>query len=113
MKYFIDEDNSKRLSYDSNDAQYRVNFDNLQIFGTNVSPEPFETATRRTHFGYILEARVKMKEVKLEIEKVVGFDVEINDADALGSRVGIIAWNEMENSNWQNPSSFENLKLEQ
>lgn len=58
-----------------------------------------------------LSTQVKMKEVKLEIEKVVGFDVEINDTDALGSRVGIIAWNEMENSNWQNPSSFENLKL--
>ncbi len=60
-----------------------------------------------------MKARVKMKEVKLEIGKVVGFDVQVNYDDASGSRVGIIAWNEMENINWQNPSSFGNLRLEQ
>ncbi|MEN3011360.1 MAG: endo-1,4-beta-xylanase [Dictyoglomus thermophilum] len=113
FEIFIDEDNSKRLSYDSNDAQYRVNFENVQTFGTNASSARFVTATKKTDFGYIVEAQVKMKEVKLEAGKVIGFDVQVNDADASGSRVGIIAWNEMENINWQNPSSFGNLRLDQ
>jgi endo-1,4-beta-xylanase len=52
-----------------------------------------------------------MKKTKLEEGKILGFDVQVNDADFLGSRVGIIAWNEVENINWINPSSFGNLKL--
>ncbi|MFN3698575.1 MAG: sugar-binding protein [Dictyoglomus sp.] len=111
LEIFIDEDNSKRLSYDSNDAQFRVNFDNMQTFGTNGSPDGFITATRKTDFGYVVEAKVKMKEVKLEAGKVIGFDIQLNDADASGSRIGIIAWNETANENWRNPSYFGNLKL--
>lgn len=111
VEFFIDEDNAKKTSYDSNDAQYRVNFENRQTFGTGASKDYFLTATKITNFGFIVEAQVKMKTKKLKEGDIIGFDVQINDADKFGSRVGIIAWNEVENINWQNPSSFGNLKL--
>lgn len=111
IEFFIDEDNAKKTSYDANDAQYRVSFDNRQSFGTGASKEYFVTATKRTDFGYIVEAQVKMKTRKLKEGDIIGFDVQVNDADRFGSRVGIIAWNEVENINWINPSSFGNLKL--
>ncbi len=111
IEFFIDEDNAKKTSYDSNDAQYRVSFDNRQSFGTGGSKDYFVTFTKRTDFGYIVEAQIKMKSKKLNEGDIIGFDVQVNDADIFGSRVGIIAWNEVENINWQNPSSFGNLKL--
>lgn len=112
IEFFVDEDNAKKTSYDSNDAQYRVCFDNRQTFGSGASKEYFVTATKITDFGYIVEAQVKMKSKNLKEEDIIGFDVQVNDADKFGGRVGIIAWNEIENINWQNPSSFGNLKLE-
>lgn len=111
IEIFIDEDNVKKTSYDSNDAQYRVNFDNRQSYGSGASRDYFVTATKKTSFGYVVEAQVKMKSRKLKEGDVIGFDIQVNDADSWGSRVGIIAWNEVENINWQNPSSFGNLKL--
>lgn len=53
-----------------------------------------------------------MKSKKLKEEDIIGFDVQVNDVDKFGGRVGIIAWNEIEDITWQNPSSFGNLKLE-
>jgi len=52
-----------------------------------------------------------MRTRKLKEGDVIGFDVQVNDADRFGSRVGIIAWNETENENWRNPSYLGNLKL--
>jgi len=111
IEIFIDEDNSKKTSYDDNDAQYRVSFDNRQSYGSGASAKYFVTATKKTDFGYIVEAQVKMKSRKLSEGTIIGFDIQVNDANEWDSRVGIIAWNETENINWQNPSSFGNLKL--
>lgn len=111
IEIFVDEGNEKATSYDRNDAQYRVNFENVQSFGTNASKDYFVTATKRTDFGYIVEAQVKMRTRKLAEGVVIGFDVQVNDADRFGSRVGIIAFNETENECWRNPSYFGNLKL--
>ncbi|ACK41928.1 MAG: sugar-binding protein [Dictyoglomus sp.] len=111
LEIFVDEGNEKATSYDKNDAQYRVNFENVQSYGTNASRDYFVTATKKTDFGYIVEAQVKMRTRKLNEGDVIGFDVQVNDADRFGSRVGIIAWNETENENWRNPSYLGNLKL--
>lgn len=112
IEIFVDEGNEKASSYDNNDAQYRVNFENVQSFGSNASKDYFVTATRKTDFGYIVEAQVKMRTRKLAEGIVIGFDLQVNDAGMFGSRVGIIAFNETENESWRNPSFFGNLKLE-
>ncbi|MGB4645720.1 MAG: sugar-binding protein [Dictyoglomaceae bacterium] len=111
IEIFIDEDNSKKTSYDSNDAQYRVNFENHQSYGSGASKDFFVTATKKTDFGYIVEAQIKMKSKKLKEGDVVGFDIQVNDANVFGSRGAIIAWNEEGTVNWQDPSNFGNLKL--
>lgn len=112
IEIFVDEGNEKASSYDNNDAQYRVNFENVQSFGSNASKDYFVTATRKTDFGYIVEAQIKMRTKKLAEGMVIGFDLQVNDAGMFGSRVGIIAFNETENESWRNPSFFGNLKLE-
>jgi endo-1,4-beta-xylanase len=112
VEIFVDEGNEKASSYDANDAQYRVNFDNYQSFGTNASKDYFITATRKTDFGYVVEAQIKMRTKKLAEGMVIGFDLQVNDANMFGNRVGIVAWNEWDNESWRNPSYFGNLKLE-
>ncbi|MFU0800586.1 MAG: hypothetical protein ACFWUE_08020 [Xylanivirga thermophila] len=111
VEFFIDEGNDKATFYQGDDAQYRVNYDNEQSFGENADQERFETATKIVDGGYIVEAAIPFKTIKGKIGNIIGFDVQVNDADNTGSRTGVITWNDTAGNNYRDTSNFGCLLL--
>lgn len=111
FEIFIDENNAKTSSYQDDDAQYRVNYENFQSFGTGASAARFKTAAKIIQGGYIVEVAIQWKTIKPTPGTIIGFDVQVNDANARGQRVGILTWNDPVGNNWRDTSKFGNLKL--
>nr|ACR54951.1 xylanase III/CBM9 fusion protein [synthetic construct] len=111
VEIFIDENNHKTGYYEDDDAQFRVNYMNEQTFGTGGSPARFKTAVKLIEGGYIVEAAIKWKTIKPTPNTVIGFNIQVNDANEKGQRVGIISWSDPTNNSWRDPSKFGNLRL--
>ncbi|WP_026491692.1 endo-1,4-beta-xylanase [Butyrivibrio sp. XPD2002] len=93
VEFFIDENNAKTNSYEADDKQYRVNFENTQSFnGTKCKEENIKSAAKVTEDGYFIEAAFKWTDITAVTGTKVGFDVQLNDADKSGKRVGTINW---------------------
>lgn len=115
FEVFIDENNAKTASYQPDDAQYRVNFKNIQTFGTGASSDYIRSATkllkdRDKVIGYAVEMAIKMKTRKLSVGDVIGFDIQVNNGSN-GSRVGIFTWSDPVGDNWRDTRRFGNLEL--
>jgi len=111
VEFFIDENNNKTTFYQEDDAQYRVNYDNEQSFGENADQERFKTATKIVDDGYIVEAAIPLKTIEGETGEIIGFDVQVNDADDTGSRTGVVTWNDTTGNNYRDTSNFGCLLL--
>ncbi|WAM31244.1 endo-1,4-beta-xylanase [Caldicellulosiruptor naganoensis] len=111
IEIFIDENNHKTPYYENDDVQYRVNYENTQTFGTNGEAKNFITATKIIPNGYIVEAQVYMRTTKLSEGMVIGFDIQVNDADNTGKRVGVLTWNDKIGNNWRDTTKFGCLEL--
>lgn len=112
LEIFIDENNNKTGFYENDDAQYRVIYVNTPSFGTGGSAANFKAATKIIESGYIVEAAISWKFISPTGGEVVGFDVQVNDAGATGSRVGITTWNDPTGNNYQSTVNFGNIILE-
>ncbi|HOJ92492.1 MAG TPA: endo-1,4-beta-xylanase [Dictyoglomaceae bacterium] len=117
FEVFIDENNAKSMSYQPDDAQYRVNFKNLQSFGTGASKEFIQSAARILKdgdkvIGFAVEIGIKMKTRKLSPGVVIGFDIQVNNGSK-GTRTDILTWNDPIGDNWRDTRRFGNLELVQ
>ncbi len=111
VEIFIDQNNAKSTIYEKDDAQYRVNFKNYVTFnGGNQSL--FKSASRLVPGGYRVEFAIPITDVKAASGALMGFDVQINDADAGGTRSGIRNWVNASGMGYQDTSGFGLLKLE-
>jgi endo-1,4-beta-xylanase len=110
VEIFVDQNNGKTSSYQSDDSQIRVNFDNLLSSGGNM-PEGFVSDTSKTAIGYIVEMAIPFNKVTPAAGKVLGFDAQVNNADASGARVSAATWNDASSNGYQNTSGFGNLLL--
>jgi endo-1,4-beta-xylanase len=106
VEVFIDENNAKSTEYTADDGQYRVGYENAQSFGSNGKDARFASAARRTETGYVVEAAVPLKTVQGAAGLSIGFDAQVNDADASGRRVSIIKWNDPTDNSYRNTSGF-------
>lgn len=105
---FIDELNEKSGSFDDNDKQYRVSYKNLQTFnGTSCKAENIVSATKEKEDGkgYYIETAIKWTALSPEAGKLIGLDVQINDAKD-GSRRGTLNWYDASGNGYQNPSVY-------
>lgn len=105
VEVFIDENNSKTTFYESDDAQYRVSFTNLQTFNGGDA-EGFISASKISETGFIIEMAIPMTSITLKEDLIIGFDVQINNSDSTGVRVGIINWENSSNMGYQDTSGF-------
>ncbi len=110
VEVFLDQNDHKTTSYESDDSQIRVNFDNEQSFG-GTKPDGFKSATSITPTGYIVEEAIPLTAIKPEDGSILGFDVQVNNADSTGKRVSVASWCDGSGNSFQDTSGFGNLVL--
>lgn len=116
IEIFVDENNGKSTSYQDDDAQFRVNYNNEQSFGTGALANNFYTVSKVVYKdgnvdGYIVEAAVYAKTIKFSNGLIIGFDVQVNDADNSGKRVNVLTWSDPVGNDYKDTSRFGCLEL--
>lgn len=109
VETFIDENNARASSYDNDDAQYRVNYDNEQSGGGNRITDKFKSATTITDNGYIVEMAIPLNN-EAAVNQIIGFDAQVNDA-AGGKRNGVNIWCDGTGQTWSTTSNVGNIML--
>ena len=111
VEIFIDEDNKKTDSLDENDKQYRINYVNKQSFnGASCTADNIVSKTTVTKDGYIVEAAIKWTSMNGAPDKLIGLDLQINDAKD-GGRIGTANWYDASGSGWSKSAVFGTAKL--
>lgn len=111
VEIFFDENNGKTSSYESDDIQLRVNYDNEVTVTDGKSAEGYITAASKTADGYIVEAAIPHTIKEFSADQVVGFDVQINDDNGEGKRTGIANWSDLTGQGYIDTSGFGVLEL--
>ncbi len=105
IEVFVDQNNAKTSSYESDDGQYRVNYLNEQSVGGSASTDNLTSATRVISGGYVVELAIRLDAVAPSDGVLIGFDFQVNnDADGDGSRDGVVTWNDPTGQSYQNTS---------
>lgn len=107
VEVFIDETNSKAAEYNAATKQYRINYANEHSFNGEKCVEENETTfAKTTENGYIVEGAFKWTEITPEVGAYIGVELQVNDADASGVRIGTLTWNDITNQCWSSPACF-------
>ncbi|MHB8130526.1 MAG: sugar-binding protein, partial [Mobilitalea sp.] len=115
IEVFLDELNDKAISYQSDDVHYRVNYENTPSTDAGNSDRflsatsPLKDASGNT-IGYIVETSLTWSSAPKN-DVTMGFDLQINDADASGMRLGTVNIFDEEGTAWSTPSSMGEIIL--
>lgn len=93
IEIFLDEENKKEDYYTDAAGQYRVNYKGELSFGTVPSQRGVEAAASLTDKGYIVEIAIPLVGYASK-GMVFGFDAQINDSNAQGSRQSVMKFND-------------------
>lgn len=111
VEVFIDENNSKNENVDNNDKQYRVSIVGSQSSGLSAQ-QKFECAAINNKNGtYSVEMKCEWIDILPTDGQIVGFDVQVNDADETGFRQSCITWHSQSPDNWQNSVNYGEIVL--
>ncbi|MEK3834315.1 endo-1,4-beta-xylanase [Paenibacillus sp. FSL R7-0128] len=110
VEIFLDENFGRTTFYESDDGQYRVNYDNEASFSPAAIGAGFESVTKVTGTNYTLEMKIPFKTIMPAGGTKVGFDTQINDAKN-GVRQSVAAWNDTTGNGYQDTSVFGVLTL--
>lgn len=111
IEIFMDENKEKTATYQGDDGQYRINYKNKASFGSNGASKDMTSAVTITQNGYLVEAAIPFRTIKGAVGTVIGFDAQVNDADASGKRIGVSKWNDDTDESWRNTLNFGELKF--
>ena len=112
LEVFIDENNAKTESYDDDDKQYRINYENEHSFnGKKCLEENVQSAAKVTGDGYVIEAAFKWTDIKPKGGDRIGLELQINDADDSGARIGTLSWNDETGMGWSKSSVYGTIEL--
>ncbi|MBN2118668.1 MAG: endo-1,4-beta-xylanase [Anaerolineales bacterium] len=107
IEVFLDQNNAKTTTYQPDDAQYRVNFDNEQSFNGGAKAELITSATKVIPGGYIVELAIKLDAVQPADGVRIGFDFQVNnDEDGDGVRDSVAIWQDPTGQSYQNTSKI-------
>ncbi|MEK0316118.1 endo-1,4-beta-xylanase [Cohnella sp. 56] len=110
VEVFVDENNGKTTSYQSDDGQYRVNYKNQASFNPVNKEAGFESATSTSGTNYTVEMKIPLTSITPESNMKLGFDVQVNDGKN-GARQSVAAWNDLTGQGYQDTSVFGVLTL--
>ncbi|MBQ1994539.1 MAG: endo-1,4-beta-xylanase, partial [Lachnospiraceae bacterium] len=112
FELFIDENNNKTNSYEDDDKQYRINYLNEHSFnGKKCLEENITSFANVTDNGYEIELAIKWTDITPEVGNNIGLELQINDADATGSRIGTLSWYDVSGQGWSKPGVFGTVTL--
>lgn len=113
LEIFVDQNNGKTISYEPDDGQYRINFDNEQSFGgVGASADKITSATQIIDGGYIVEAAIALDAIDPQHGTFIGYDAQVNDDDVGdGTRSGVMMWHDPTGQGYQNTSRLGVLML--
>ncbi|WP_295218935.1 endo-1,4-beta-xylanase [Ruminococcus sp.] len=112
VEVFFDENNHKTSSYESDDIQCRINYENDKTVTDGRSTDAFVSAAAKTADGYLVEVAIPYTIGSFHADQIVGFDVQINDdGTGDGKRTGITNWNDLSGQGYIDTSVFGVLKL--
>jgi endo-1,4-beta-xylanase len=107
IEVFLDQNNAKTTTYQADDAQYRVSFENYQTFNGDAKAELIKSATRIIPGGYVVELSIKFDYVTPAVGGRIGFDFQVNnDEDGDGVRDSIAKWHDPTDESYQNTSGI-------
>ncbi|MDK8193793.1 endo-1,4-beta-xylanase [Paenibacillus sp. UMB7766-LJ446] len=110
VEVFVDENNGKTATFQDDDGQYRVNFENAASFNPAEIAAGFESKVSVSGTNYTVEMKIPFKKVKSANNAKIGFDAQINDAKD-GNRISVNAWNDPSGQGYQDTSVFGELTL--
>ncbi|WP_294582371.1 endo-1,4-beta-xylanase [uncultured Ruminococcus sp.] len=112
VEVFFDENNHKTSSYESDDIQCRINYENDKTVTDGRSTDAFLSGTKKTDKGYIVEVAIPYTVGSFHANQIVGFDVQVNDdGTGDGKRTSMANWNDLTGQGYINTSGFGVLKL--
>ncbi|MBA3723221.1 MAG: Ig-like domain-containing protein [Parachlamydiaceae bacterium] len=113
VELFLDMNNAKTATYEINDFQYIIGWNNPNLFEQNNRTAGVLFKTMDKTAGFTVEASIPW--ITLGVTPfngiTLGFDVAIDISHIAGSRTGGLGWSGNQN-NFQNTSKFGNLILE-
>ncbi len=114
LEVYLDLDNSKNDYYDDDDFRYRFTFqDSVIVEKEHLAVSGVHSGIQMLDDGYQIEINFPWTTLKTQAqtEKVVGFEVQINDDDDGGNRDAKLAWWGTTDIAYAHPSAFGALKL--
>lgn len=112
VEVFVDQNNAKTATYEGDDGQFRINYENTQSFGGNAFADNIKSATKVVDGGYIVEAAIRLDAITPQEGTVIGFDFQVNnDQNGDGVRDSVAIWCDPTGQSYQNTSRLGALKL--
>ena len=109
VEFFVDENMSKKSSYDDDDAQYRTTAEGVETHGSSTNGDSYKSKVTKVDGGYIVEASIKLK---TKAGKKIGFDAQVNNDPGTGSRGSIAKWNDATNDTFESLAGVGVLELD-
>lgn len=110
VEVFIDENMKRSSTYEADDVQYRVNFEN-EVTVNGTSNPMFVSGVALTETGYICEMAIPSNLGGFAGGAQIGFDIQINDDQGTGSRNSMTNWNDLTGQGWSSTSDFGTLMI--
>ena len=112
VELFLDQQQDRSISYESDDAQYRVNFEGkISGQGTGYDEADIKAATKKNKKGYIVEMAIRTHAADNKAGTVMGIEFQVNDDHGSAQRDAIAKWLHTEDDSWQDTSTFGTLEL--
>lgn len=112
VELFVDQNNGKTESYEEDDGQYRINFNNVKTVGGHASQDNFVSATKTIEGGYIVETAIALDTITPADGTLIGFDFQVNnDEDGDRDRDSVANWADPSGSSYMNTSKLGVLRL--
>ncbi|NHC15696.1 endo-1,4-beta-xylanase [Motilibacter deserti] len=111
LEIFLDRNNGKTPALQDDDAQYRISFDNrASTTGSDKVQGTLTSATTYKGSSYTVEAAISLKDVAPAVGKVLGLDLQVNDATS-GKRTSVFTWSDPTGSSYQDTSRWGAIRL--
>ena len=112
IEVYVDQNNAKTTTYEGDDGQYRINFNNEQSFLGGATADKITSASRITDDGYVIELAILLDAIEPQEGMIIGFEFQVNnDEDGSGVRDSVVTWNDPTHLSYQNTSRFGLLQL--